>query len=55
MNNKPIELQLGKPAIDVGEKDKLPEVLDTIIKATEKGELDTHLLAPVVPKKTSRK
>lgn len=55
VNNKPIELQLGKPAIDVGEKDKLPEVLDTIIKATEKGELDTHLLAPVVPKKTSRK
>lgn len=51
VNNKPIELQKGKPAIDVGEKAKLPEVIDTIIKATESGELDEFLLKPAVPKK----
>ncbi len=51
VNNKPIDLQKGKPAIDVGEKVKLPEVIDTIIKATESGELDEFLLKPAVPKK----
>ncbi|MCF2949261.1 hypothetical protein L0668_14175 [Paraglaciecola aquimarina] len=45
INNKPVELQKGKPAIDIGDKSKLPEVIDTIIKATEKGELDELLLA----------
>ncbi|RPH23290.1 MAG: hypothetical protein CBB67_000975 [Alteromonadaceae bacterium TMED7] len=44
VNNKPIELQQGKPAIDVGDKAKLPEVIETIIKATEKGELDAFLI-----------
>lgn len=51
VNNKPIELQKGKPAIDVGEKAQLPEVIDTIIQAVEKGELDDALLKPAVPKK----
>ncbi len=51
VNNKPIDIQKGKPAIDVGEKAKLPEVIDTIIKATESGELDEFLLKPAVPKK----
>lgn len=54
VNNKPIDLQKGKPAIDVGEKNKLPEVIDTIIKATESGELDEFLLRPAVPKKAKQ-
>ena len=54
VNNKPIDLQKGKPAIDVGEKAKLPEVIDTIIKATESGELDEFLLKPAVPKKAKQ-
>ncbi len=51
VNNKPIELQRGKPSIDIGDKAKLPEVIDTIIKATESGELDEFLLKPAVLKK----
>ena len=51
INNKPIELQQGKPAIDVGDKTKLPEVIETIIKATENGELDAFLLSSSKPKK----
>lgn len=51
VNNKPIELQKGKPSIDIGDKAKLPDVIDTIIKATESGELDEFLLKPAVPKK----
>ena len=54
VNNKPIDLQKGKPAIDVGDKAKLPEVIDTIIKATESGELDDFLLKPAVPKKVKQ-
>ena len=54
VNNKPIDIQKGKPAIDVGEKAKLPEVIDTIIKATESGELDDFLLKPAVPKKAKQ-
>ena len=54
VNNKPIDLQKGKPAIDVGDKAKLPEVIDTIIKATESGELDEFLLKPAVPKKAKQ-
>lgn len=41
---KPIELQKGKPAIDVGDKAKLPETIETIIKAVEAGELDNFLM-----------
>ena len=51
VNNRPIDIQKGKPAIDVGDKAKLPEVIDTIIKAIESGELDEFLLKPAVPKK----
>ena len=54
VNNKPIDIQKGKPAIDVGEKAKLPEVIDTIIKATESGELDDFLLKPAVLKKAKQ-
>ena len=54
VNNKPIDLQKGKPAIDIGDKAKLPEVIDTIIKATESGELDEFLLKPAVPKKAKQ-
>ncbi|QPL50793.1 DUF6641 family protein [Alteromonas sp. B31-7] len=54
VNNKPIELQKGKPAIDVGDKAKLPEVIETIIKATESGELDEFLLKPAVPKRAKQ-
>jgi hypothetical protein len=52
VNNKPIELQQGKPAIDVGEKTAIPDVINTIIKATEQGELDVFLLAKPVSSKT---
>ena len=55
VGNKPIELQKGKPAIDVGDKAKLPEIIDTVIQAIEKGELDSALLKPAVPKKTGAK
>jgi hypothetical protein len=46
---KPIELQKGKPAIDVGDKAKLPETIDTLISAVEKGEFDKFLLRPTKP------
>ena len=42
---KSMELDKGKTAIDVGPKENLLEVISTIIKAVEKGELDTHILA----------
>lgn len=42
---KAIELEKGKTAIDVGPKEKLLDVIRTIIQAVEKGELDTHILA----------
>ena len=54
---KSMELEKGKTAIDVGPKDKLLDVIGTIIKAVEKGELDTHILAlspPKVPKVRNR-
>ena len=54
---KTMELAKGKAAIDVGPKDKLLDVIGTIIKAVEKGELDTHILAlspPKVPKLRNR-
>lgn len=41
---KAIELEKGKTAIDVGPKEQLPDVINTIIKAVEKGEIDNHLL-----------
>ena len=44
VNNKPVELLQGKPAIDVGELKLLPSTIETIIQAVEKGELDSFLL-----------
>ncbi|MDI5833421.1 MULTISPECIES: hypothetical protein [Shewanella] len=46
ISNKPIELEKGCPAIDVGEKANLPAVIKVVIDAVEKGELDEQLLAP---------
>jgi hypothetical protein len=46
VNNKPIDIQQGKPAIDIGDKTELPNTIETIIHAVEKGELDKFLLAP---------
>jgi len=46
---KPIELQKGKPAIDVGDKAKLPDTIDTLIKAVEVGELDNFLMPTSKP------
>lgn len=46
ISNKPVELQKGCPAIDVGEKANLPAVIKVVINAVEKGELDEQLLAP---------
>lgn len=50
VQNKPVEFQKGKPAIDVGEKEQLPDVIDTIIKAVEKGEFDEFMLPPKTAK-----
>ncbi|WP_345855757.1 DUF6641 family protein [Shewanella algae] len=46
VSGKVIELEKGKPTIDVGDKAKLPEILRLLIDAVEKGELDDFLLPP---------
>ncbi|RLV57760.1 hypothetical protein D5018_20835 [Parashewanella curva] len=46
-----LELDKGKQAIDVGEREKIPETIRVIIDAVEKGELD-HLL--IVDKKAAK-
>jgi hypothetical protein len=43
--NKPFEIEKGKAAVEVGAKEKLPEVLQTLIEATRAGELDELLAA----------
>lgn len=55
VNNKPIDIQEDKPAIDVGDKAALPGVIGTIINAVEKGELDSFLSAAKVPPKAKTK
>ncbi len=40
---KPLELQPGKPAINVGTLDKLPGLIDSLISAVRAGELDPML------------
>jgi hypothetical protein len=40
---KPIEFAPGKPAIAVPSLDKLPTVIDTLIAAVQKGELDAKI------------
>lgn len=47
---KAIELEKGKTAIDVGPKEQLPDVINTIIQAVEKGELDSHIIQIKPPK-----
>jgi hypothetical protein len=41
--NKPFEIEKGKAAVEVGAKEKLPDVLKTLIEATRGGELDDLL------------
>ncbi len=48
---KSLEIQKNKPAIDVGNKDELLTVIDTIIDATKQGFLDTELKAVKGPTK----
>ena len=49
--NKSIELQKGKPAIEVGPQDNLLKVIDTIIEAVKLGKLDTELKKVQGPRK----
>ncbi|MDE3273974.1 DUF6641 family protein [Pseudoalteromonas sp. G4] len=41
--NKPLELSKGNHAIEVGDKESLPTVIQTVIDATVNGELDKAL------------
>ncbi|MBS3799096.1 DUF6641 family protein [Pseudoalteromonas sp. BDTF-M6] len=41
--NKPLELSKGNHAIEVGDKENLPTVIETVIDATANGELDKAL------------
>ncbi|MEO2268727.1 DUF6641 family protein [Pseudoalteromonas sp. YIC-656] len=43
--NKPLELSKGNHAIEVGDKENLPTVIQTVIDATANGELDKALEA----------
>jgi hypothetical protein len=43
--NKPLSIDGRNTAIEVGAKEKLPEVIQTLIEATKKGELDNVLKA----------
>jgi hypothetical protein len=48
---KSLEIQKNKPAIDVGDKNELLTVIDTIIDATKQGFLDAELKAVKGPSK----
>lgn len=54
MGLKTMELDKGKAAVDVGPKEQLPDVIATIIKAVESGELD-QLILHYSPAKASKK
>ncbi len=43
VSNKPIELQKGKSAIEVGKQDDVPKAIKLVIEAVIAGELDQHL------------
>ncbi|MDC1213857.1 hypothetical protein N8000_05215 [Rhodospirillales bacterium] len=43
---KKVEFEKGKTAIKVGAVSKLQGVLQTLIEATNAGELDQHMAAP---------
>ena len=47
--NKPLELAKGKTAIEVGGREQVPVVIDTIIEAIGAGELDDMLVAVKKP------
>jgi hypothetical protein len=46
--SKQMELQKGKTAIDVGDANKLCDVLDTVMQAVRNGELDTQIASASV-------
>jgi len=48
---KSLELQKGKPSIEVGNKDNLLTTIDTIIDAVKNGFLDAQLLKVKGPRK----
>jgi len=48
---KSLEIQKNKPTIDVGSKDEMLTVIDTIIDATKQGFLDDELAKVKGPKK----
>jgi len=48
---KSLEIQKNKPAIDVGSKNELLTIIDTIIDATKQGFLDTELAKVKGPNK----
>lgn len=50
---KSLEIQKNKPTIDVGSKDELLTVIDTIIDATKQGFLDADLAKVKGPNKTT--
>jgi hypothetical protein len=49
--NKALELQKGKPAIQVGKAENLLTTIDTIIEAVKQGELDSQLNQVTGPRK----
>lgn len=49
--NKALDLQKGKPAIQIGKAENLLTTIDTIIEAVKQGELDTHLNEVTGPRK----
>ena len=49
--NKALELQKGKPAIQIGKAENLPSTIDTIIDAVKQGELDIQLNQVTGPRK----
>jgi len=43
VGSKPVEFEKGKAGVLVGSKEKLPEVIDTLITAVRSGDLDPVL------------
>jgi hypothetical protein len=46
---KKVEFEKGKSAIKVGASAKLESVLQTLVEATNAGELDAHIATPSSP------
>ena len=49
--NKALELQKGKPAIQVGKAENLLTTIDTVIESVKQGELDSQLNQVTGPRK----